>query len=82
MAGPSATVGKGFGDCLRYLIGRSYEGAVRQMGVARRHTGYRVTQQPRDRQFRKPQLRGCRGKAMAQDVDRDPIEAHSGANRS
>ena len=80
MARPSATAGKGFGDCLRYLIGRSYEGAVRQMGVARRHAGYRVTQQPRDGQFREPQLRGCRGIAMAQDVDRDPIEAHSGAN--
>ena len=77
---PSATAGKGFGDCRRYLIGCSYECAVGDMGVARRRTGYSVTQQPRDRQFRKPQVRGCRGKAMAQDVDRDPIEAHSGAN--
>ena len=80
MSGPSATAGKGFGDCLRYLIGRSYEGAVRQMGVARHHTGYRVTQQPGNRELRQAQLRGHRGKAMAQDVDRDPVEAHSGAN--
>ena len=80
VARPSAGTVERLGDDLRYLIGCKSEGAVRDMGIARRRAGYGVTEQSRDRKLREPQLGGCRGIAVAQNVDRDSHQAHAGAN--
>ena len=76
----SSAVLQGLGDCVGHPVGRSYECAVREMGVACGHARDPMTQKARDRQLRKAQFCGCCGKAVAQDVDRDIIEAGSGAN--